>query len=312
MSLLEVSFILTVLAGTLRAATPLVFAGLGELINERGGVLNIGIEGLMLVGACVGIAAHVVWGQWMLSLMLAALAGGLMGLSHAFFCVVLRTNQIVTGLAFVFLCQGLTAVLGVGLVGAPIMFLPPRPFSFLADIPVLGALLAGQDVMVFAAILMSFLVGFVLWRTRWGILLRACGESAVSARSAGISVRRVRLIAGTVCGMFCGLGGAHLSLFYAQQWQENMMAGRGWIAVVLVIFSGWRSGKLLIGAWLFGGLSTLQLHLQSRGINVSQYLLAMTPFVATIIMYSLASARIRKRGGGMPADLGSPIPQTTE
>jgi general nucleoside transport system permease protein len=304
MNIWDATLLLTVLAGTLRAATPLIFAGLGELINERGGVLNLGLEGLMLVGASLGIAAQILWGQWWLSLLFAGLGGSLVGCLHSYFCVYLRSHQIVTGLAFVFLCQGLTSVLAVDLVGNPIFFNPPKPFWFLKDVPVIGRLLSDQDIMVFVAFALIAVVGFVLWRTRWGILLRACGENPASARSSGVPVRLYRMSAGTICGFLCGIGGAHFSLFHAQQWQENMISGRGWIALVLVIFSGWKPGSLLLGAWFFGGLTTLQLNLQSRGLNVSQYLLAMIPFVATIFFYCLATMRIGKGKGSIPSSLG--------
>ncbi len=308
MRVLDEALIASVAAGTLRAATPVIYAGLGAVISERSGVINLGLEGLMLTGACAAVGAQLAFGHWVTSLLIAALAAGIVGLAHAFFCVTLRASQVVTGLAFFFLCQGLTAVFGVSLVGRPVTLDVRPPLAALQSVPGLGPVLGEQDVMVLAAFLATAVVSALLFRTRWGILLRACGESATSAAAAGVPVRRIRLLAGLGCGMFCGLGGAHLSLFYAQQWQENMVAGRGWIALVMVIFGMWFPGRILLGAYLFGGLATMQLNLQARGVAVPQYLLATLPFAVTLVLLVLASWRLKRRSGWMPADLGNPFP----
>lgn len=308
MSVLDSALVASVAAGTLRAATPVIYAGLGAVISERSGVINLGLEGLMLTGAFTAVATQVAYDQWALSLLFAALVTGLVGLAHAFFCVVLRASQVVTGLAFIFLCQGVTAVFGGPLVGQSVPLDVVPPLAALEGVPFLGTILAQQDLMVFAALGTAAILSLFLFRTRWGILLRACGESAVSADAAGIPVRRVRLAAGFMCGLLCGLGGAHLSLFYVQQWQENMVAGRGWIALVMVIFGMWFPWRILVGAYLFGGLATLQLNLQVRGVDAPQYLLAMLPFVATLALLVLASWRLKRRAGWVPADLGNPFP----
>ena len=308
MNLFDTTLLGAVAAGMLRSATPVVYAGLGEIVYERSGVFNLGIEGLMLIGACAATAAQLAWGSWILSLTAAGFTGGVFGLGHAFFCVKLRTSQVVTGLALFFLCQGLTAVLGVSLVGRPVVIDIQPPFAWLKAVYGFGPVFAEQDVMVFGAIITVAVVWFLLFRTRWGIVLRACGESAESAAAAGVAVHKVRLVAGAVGGMLGGLGGAHFSLFYAQQWQENMIAGRGWIALVMVIFGMWFPGRLLLGAYLFGALSTLQLNLQARGISSSQYLLAMIPFAVTLAMLVVASWRLKHRAGYAPADLGNSYP----
>jgi simple sugar transport system permease protein len=312
MNVLDLTLIVSVAAGMLRVSTPIVFAGLGAVISERSGVINLGLEGLMLTGAFTAAAAQLAFGHWPLSLLLAGLAAALVGLLHGFFCVFLRASQVVTGLAVIFLCQGLTAIFGRSLVGRSIPLDATSPLAVTASVPLLGPILSQQDVMVFAALASVAAVSLFLFRARWGVLLRACGESAVAADAAGLPVRRTRLLAGGVCGAFCGLGGAHLSLFYAQQWQENMVAGRGWIALVMVIFGMWFPWRILVGAYLFGGLAALQLNLQARGVAAPQYLLAMLPFVATLVLLVVASWRLKRDSGWMPADLGNPFPLEME
>jgi len=312
MTSFDAALFTAVAAGMMRAATPVIYAGLGEIIYERSGVFNLGLEGLMLIGACTAVAAQLTWENWVVSVLVAALAAGAAGFVHAFFCVKLRTSQVATGLAFFFLCQGLTAVLGASLVGRPVVVDVSPPFAALRTIPILGGVLADQDVMVFGAIVAAVVVGILLFRTRWGIQLRACGEDAASASASGVAVHKWRLIAGAVGGMFSGLGGAHFALFYARQWQENMVAGRGWIALVMVIFGMWFPGRFLIGTYLFGGLTTLQLNLQARGVTTSQYLLAMVPFLVTLAMLVVASWRLKRHAGWMPADLGNPYPPELE
>jgi ABC-type uncharacterized transport system permease subunit len=307
-SAFDLPLVASIAAGMLRASTPVVFAGLGGVISERSGVINLGLEGLMLIGACAAAAAQLAYGSWPLSLVIAAVAAALVALIHGYFCVYLRASQVVAGLAIIFLCQGITAVFGRSLVGRSIPIDATPPLSATSGIPLLGPILSGQDVMVFAALASTVAVSFFLFRSRSGVVLRACGESGVSANAAGIPVRRVRLLASGVCGLFCGLGGAHLSLFYAQQWQENMVAGRGWIALVMVIFGMWAPWRILAGAYLFGGLAALQLNLQARGVAAPQYLLAMLPFAATLLLLVIASWRLRRRAGLMPADLGQPFP----
>jgi hypothetical protein len=189
MKALDEALIASIAAGTLRAATPVIYAGLGAVISERSGVINLGLEGLMLTGACAAVGAQLAFGHWVTSLLVAALAAGAAGLAHAFFCVTLRSSQVVTGLAFFFLCQGLTAVFGVSLVGRPVTLDVPPPLAALESVRGLGQVLGRQDVMVLAAFLATAIVSAFLFRTRWGILLRACGESATSAAAAGVPVR---------------------------------------------------------------------------------------------------------------------------
>jgi ABC-type uncharacterized transport system permease subunit len=301
----DASLIATVIGAALRAATPVVYAGLGALVCERSGLLNLGLEGLMLVGACVAVWAQLALGSWLVSITLAAAAAGAMGLAHAFFCVRLKSNQVVTGLAFFFLGQGITAVLGAPLVGRSVPLDIAPPLAFLETIPVIGPIAARQDIMALGAFVVAGALSVFLFRTRPGIALRACGESARSAAAVGIPVTRVRLGAGLVGGALCGLGGAHLSLFYAQQWQENMVAGRGWIALVMVILGMWLPSRVLLGAYVFGGMVTLQLNLQVSGVDVPQYLLALLPFVVTLVLLVVAAWRLKRLPSWMPADIGN-------
>ena len=301
---MNIDFWIAVMAGAVRAGTPLIYAGLGELIYERSGVINLGIEGFMLVGAMSAVWTQVVWGSWVLSIAVASLCTAVLGILHGVLCVRVGTNQIATGLAFVILCQGLTAFFGDTLVGQRIVVDLQFSWPGLSRIPVLGRVFFQQDFMVYFAVLLVFFVWVFLNRTKTGIILRATGESAVAVASAGISVVWVRVFAGALCGALCGLGGAYLSLVYASQWQENMVAGRGWIALVMVIFAMWRPFPLLIGAYLFGGLTALQLNLQAAGVRTSSYLLGMVPFVLTIIVLVVASVIIRRRPMGIPSELG--------
>lgn len=299
-------FLTAVLTGALRSATPLIFAGLGELLYERSGVINLGLEGFMLVGALTAVWAQVTWENTLLAVLLAAIVTSLFGLIHGLLCVRFKTNQIVTGLAFVFLLQGLTASLGQSFVGKRVVTDLLIEIPVLSSIPVLGDVLFKQDIFVYIAMITVVLVWLFLFYTKWGIMLRAVGESAKSSTMCGLPVLRIRLLASIACGFLCGVGGAHLSLAYASQWQEDMIAGRGWIALVMVIFAMWRPGFLLIGACLFGGFSTLQLNLQAQGTAISPYYLSMVPFILTIAILSAASHFVKRGGLGMPADLGNP------
>ena len=298
------SLLIAVLAGALRAGTPLVFASAGELIYERSGVINLGLEGFMLIGAISGVWAHLRWNFLPLSILFAMLAGALIGFLHAFLCVKIKTHQIATGLAFVILGSGITAFWGSSLVGKRVVVKNPYFLSKLSSLPIIGPILFQQDIMVYIALVCVIIIWLFFHKTRMGIMLRAAGDNANTAAAAGIPVLRIRILAGILCGALCGLGGAHLSLLYASQWQENMVAGRGWIALVLVIFSMWRPFPLLVGAYLFGGLTALQFSLQARGVQISQYILGTIPFIVTMVLLILANLLIKRKPSGMPLDLG--------
>lgn len=301
---------LVVVATSIPAAIPLLYASLGELIYEKSGVLNLGLEGTMLLGAMAAVQAQTTWGSPFVSILAAAGAAAIAGLVHAVLCVHFRTNQVVTGLAFVVLLSGLTAFWGQDLVGRRVEIDLVFSRSAASLVPGVGPLLLGQDVLTYLSLLLALLSWWVLFRTRWGTRLRASGEDAEAAVASGIPVAAVRLLAGAVAGAMAGLGGAYLSLAYASQWQENMVAGRGWIAVVLVIFARWRIGWLVVSAFLFGALSVLQLNLQAFGIDSSSYLIGMVPFILAILALALASWLIRNRPSAMPAGLGRPLETT--
>ena len=296
--------LITILATAVRAGTPILLAGLGLLIYEKSGVLNLGPEGQMLLGAFVGVWLQVKTGFLPLAIAGAALSGIAAGFLHAFLCVKLRLNQIVTGLCFFLFLQGLTALWGRNLVGEPISPNLGLPLKFLSGLPYLGPVMATFDSFILFSIFSAVALAWFLSCTRLGIQVRATGDNAEAAHAAGVNVQAVRIVCGCVAGMFCSLGGAYLSLAYASQWQENMVAGRGWIALVLVIFSLWKPPLLLCGAWAFGCLTALHLVLQTTGIHISQYFLGMLPFLGTIVALTLASLLLRKRPSFMPSDLG--------
>lgn len=275
-------------AAALTAATPLVLAGLGELLTERAGVLNLGVEGLMLVGALAGFAAVLFTGSAVLGIVAAGVAGAALAAPFAFLVISLPANQVAAGLALALLGAGLSAVVGQGLVGIP-----------LAPLPVV----AGLDGMAWATLALVPLVHFGLFHTRAGLILRAVGENPKAARALGYQVIRIRWAATLAGGALGGISGAYLSLAYTPMWAENISAGRGWIAIALVVFAGWRPWRVLLGAWLFGGVSLLDLHAQGWGLDVPAPFLSMLPYVAAIAALLLSAGRADQA----PAALGRPF-----
>jgi len=307
MTSLDEAFVLSVVAGTLRAAVPLLLAGLGQIIYERSGVLNLGVEGFLLVGALAAIVAQAAGLPWYVSLACGGAAAALATAIHAMICVFLSTNQAVTGLAMLFLLQGVTALWGRNFVGVPLTGLQGLTFADVLPGRFLGSLVASMDFLVPLSVLCAFLVAVLLKYSRAGIRLRACGENAEALRSSGVRPDLLRLKAGVTAGVFYGLAGGYLGLFTAQQWQENMTAGRGWIALVLVIVARWNPLYLLIAALLFGGINALQLNLQITGLSVSRYFLAASPYLITIIVLGLTSLGASRGLFSAPAELGKPL-----
>ncbi|MGF1561699.1 MAG: ABC transporter permease [Geminicoccaceae bacterium] len=299
-----VPLLVTVIA----AATPLLFAALGELVTERAGVLNLGVEGMMLTGAVAGFAVTVSTGSSLLGIASAGLCGALLAGVFGLLTLSLLANQVASGLALTLFGVGLSSLIGSAYVGTPVERLPKLNVPGLSDLPVLGPLLFSHDALVYGGLIMTALVSWFLWRTRGGMILRAVGESAASAHGLGYPVMRIRYLAVLFGGAMSGLGGAFLSLSYTPMWIENMTAGRGWIALALVVFAAWRPWRLLIGAYLFGGVTILQLHAQGGGvIDVPAQILSMTPYLATIVVLTLISSdRFRTRLRA-PADLGKPF-----
>jgi simple sugar transport system permease protein len=301
-----------VLVTVISAATPLLFAALGELVAERSGVLNLGVEGMMLAGAVSAFATTATTGSATLGILCAAVAGGLMALIFGVLTLSLTANHVATGLALTIFGIGLSALLGSGFVGIPVDDLPGLAIPGLSDLPVIGPLLFGHDVLVYLSIAATVGVAWFLKRTRGGMILRAVGESDVSAHSIGYDVIRVRYLAVVFGGVMAGLGGAFLSLSYTPMWAEEMTAGRGWIALALVVFASWRPWRLFLGAYLFGGVTILQLYAQGTGgFGVPAQLLSMLPYLATIVVLAIIAGGPWKGRLDAPACLGQPFRPAT-
>ena len=295
------------IAATLNAGTVLALAGLGLLINERAGIVNLGAEGMMLVAAIAGFATGVATGSDLLAFGAGALAGAGMAALFGALAIGLNTNQVATGLALSLFGGGFSAFVGVGFVQAQ---LGPRlnfQVPVLADIPFIGPAFFRQHPMVYIALLLAFALGWFLYRSRAGLVLRAVGESPESAHALGYPVRRIRFGAVLAGGALCGLAGAYLSVIYTPLWVEGMVAGKGWIALALTTFATWRPARVLLGAYVFGGVTMLQFHLQGQGVEVASQLLSMLPYIATIVVLVLISRNAGWVRANMPAALGKPF-----
>lgn len=302
--------VLTILT-IITAATPLVYAAIGELVVERSGVLNLGVEGMMLAGAVCSFSVAHYTGSGTAGILAGLLAGMLMALLFAFLTLSLQSSQVATGLALTIFGVGLSALIGQPLVGIAFAGLPSLHFPLLSEMPIVGPLLFSHDILVYGSFLLVAAVAWFLTRTRAGLVLRSVGDSHDAAHALGLKVIRVRYLATLFGGACAGVGGAYLSLVYTPMWVENMSAGRGWIALALVVFAVWQPGRLLLGAYLFGGISILQLHAQALGINVPSQLLSMLPYVTTILVLVLISrdrGRIRRNA---PASIGQAFHPTT-
>ncbi|MFN3645902.1 MAG: ABC transporter permease [Gemmobacter sp.] len=290
-------------ASLIVAATPILLAGLGELVVEKAGVLNLGVEGMMIVGAICGFAVAVGTGSPVLGFAAGAAGGAGLSLVFALLTQYLLANQVATGLALTLFGLGFSALIGQGYVGIKPPAVAPLGFGPLSELPVVGTVLLRHDAMVYLALLAVPGLWWALNRTRAGLVLRAVGENHDAAHALGYKVVRIRVLAILFGGAMAGLGGAYLSLVRVPMWTEGMTSGAGWIALALVVFASWRPGRLLLGAWLFGGITVLQLNLQAAGAKVPVEYLAMSPYVITIVVLVLISARGR-RAAGAPAALG--------
>lgn len=298
--------VVAILLTVITASTPLLLAALGELVTERAGVLNLGVEGMMLMGAVTGFAVTLTTGSWPLGLLAAALAGAALALVFGVLTLTLVSNQVATGLALTIFGVGVSALVGAGFVGKPLPALPKLNVPGLTDLPVVGRLLFGHDVLVYLSILMTAVVAFVLNGTRLGLVLRAVGQSDVSAHAIGYPVIRIRYGAVLFGGVMSGLAGAYLSMAYTPLWVQEMTAGRGWIALALVVFAAWRPAWALVGAYIFGAATVLQLHAQAAQLGVPSQALSAVPYLATILALVLLSIG-RGRVVGAPGSLGSPF-----
>lgn len=297
--------LIPILAGTLGAATPLVFAGLGELVAERSGVLNLGVEGMMLVGAIAAFAAAAETGYGVAAgIPAGALAGAATALVFAFFSISLAANQAACGLALTIFGIGLSAFIGQSYVSYSLPGLKPLVIPLLSDIPLIGPILFHQDPVVYLSLIAFAAIAWTLSRTRLGLLLKAVGESPESAHALGYPVLLVRYAAVTFGGAMAGIAGAYLSTVYTPLWVQNMSAGRGWIAVALVVFATWKPARLMLGAYLFGAVTILQFHAQGLGIQMPIQFLAALPYVATIVVLVIISRDHRVLLNNLPASLG--------
>jgi simple sugar transport system permease protein len=294
-------------AATLSAGTPLAIAGLGLLVNEKVGVLNLGAEGIMLIAAVAGFAVAYHTGNEWLAFGAGAAAGALVAAGFGWLVIWLNTNQYATGLALSLFGAGFSAFAGIDYVGRKLELNQDYALPFLSDIPFLGTALFRQHPMVYLAVVLAAATAFFLYRTRPGLILRSIGESPDSAHALGYAVRRIRLLAVMVGGALCGVAGAYLSVVYAPLWVEGMVAGRGWIALALTVFATWRPARVLLGAYLFGGVTMLQLHLQAQGVEVASQFMSMLPYLATIFVLVLISRNSAWIRLNMPASLGKPF-----
>lgn len=298
------------LAAAVIAGTPLLFATVGELLTEKAGNLNLGVEGLMVMGAVIGFIVGYKTGNPILAVLGALAAGSMGSLIFAVLTVSLRVNQVVTGLTLTIFGQGFASFAGKSVMGAVLPYSIKEFFQVIAipglsSIPFIGPIFFKQDIFVYFGYLVVVFTAIYLYKTKKGLNLRSVGESAAAADASGIAVnlyKYVHIIGG---GALCALGGAYLSLVTVPVWQENIIAGRGWIAVALVIFASWNPIKALAGAYLFGGLNILGFRLQSVGIHISQYLIEMLPYAATIVIV-IISTRKNKKEDMPPADLSNP------
>ncbi len=294
------------LDATVRAGTPILFATLGAIINERAGIINLGIEGLMLIGALSGFAATFSSGSLLLGVVSAFVAAFIAGSIHALITVQLRGNQIVSGLALTMFGIGVTALFGRGVVGQTIDGFERHAVPLLSQLPVVGKAFFNQNGLIYFSFLLVAFIWFFFYHTRWGLNLRTIGENPAAADACGIAVNRYRFLA-VACGSgLVGIGGAYLSLASTPMWIENMTAGRGWIAVALVIFASWSSVRALFGAYLFGGITAMQLRFQAMGTTVSAHVLQMLPYVFTIVVLVISTIRLQKGASQQPENLGLP------
>ena len=292
------------------AATPLLYAALGELITEKSGVLNLGVEGMILLGAVSGFAVVHFTGSAALGILAGLLGGAGLSLIFALLVLGFQASQVATGLALTIFGVGLSALLGQDLVGIAYAGLPTLAIPLLAKIPIVGPLLFNHDILVYGSFAMVAAVFWFLTRSRAGLIVRAVGDSHEAAHAMGYPVLRIRFLAILFGGGMAGLAGAYLSLAYSPLWIENMSSGRGWIALALVVFATWRPARVFVGAYLFGGITILQLHAQALGVGIPSQVMSMLPYLATIAVLVLISRDRNKIKLNAPACIGKPFHPT--
>lgn len=295
------------IAATLSAGTPLLLAAIGILIHERTGVVNLGVEGMMLVAAVLAFFTVHMTGSYALGFAVGSLAGMLLAALFAFFALGLHANQYATGLALALFGAGLSSFIGIPLSGVSLPARAADGVPLLRDLPFVGAALFSLHPLAYLSMALVAAVAWFLFRTRAGLVLRAVGESPASAHALGYSVQGIRFAALLFGGACAGLGGAFLSTVYTPLWADSMTAGRGWIALAVVVFATWRPARVVAGAYLFGGMTMLQLHLQGLGVEISSQVMSMAPYAATIVVLALISRNPRWIRLNMPGSLGKPF-----
>ena len=288
------------IASLLVAATPILLAGIGELVVERAGVLNLGVEGMMITGAICGFMATIITGSPALGFIFAAIGGAALSFLFALLTQYALATQVASGLALTLFGLGLSSLLGQDYVGLKPPSTPKLDIPILSDLPFLGTVLFSHDVIVYLGIALVAAVWATLKYTRVGLVLRAVGENHDAAHALGYKVVRIRVLAIMFGGACAGLGGAYISLIRVPQWTEGMTAGAGWIALALVVFASWKPWRVLLGAWLFGGVTVLQLNLQAAGVAIPVEYLSMSPYIITILVLVIMSADKSRA----PASLG--------
>jgi len=281
---MTIELMIAIFQGIAIAATPLIFAALGELIVEKSGVLNLGVEGLMIIGAVAAFATTVSTGSFVLGILAGCLAGAALAALFGILTLNLLSNQVATGLALTLMGLGLSSLFGQSFSGLSTPSFPRIHIPLLSELPVIGPLLFAHDVLVYLSIFATIAVTYFLNRTRAGLILRAVGENHDAAHAIGYGVIKIRFLAVLFGGAMAGLGGAYLSVVQTPLWAENMTAGRGWIALALVVFATWKPGRVLFGAYLFGGITIMQIHAQGFGIDIPSQFLSMLPYLATILV----------------------------
>ena len=299
--------LLSIILTIITASTPLLLAAIGELVVERSGVLNLGVEGMMAVGAVSGFGAAFLTGSPLLGMVAAIVAGAVLSLLFGFLTLTMVSNQVATGLALTLLGLGLAGLAGEGFVGQPGVRLERLHIPGLSDLPFIGPILFGQDLLVYASLAIVAATSYVLFRTKTGLIIRAVGDSHQSAHALGYSVIGVRYLCVMFGGACAGLAGGYLSLAYTPQWVENMTSGRGWIALALVVFSSWLPWRIVAGAYLFGTITVLGFSLQAHGIGIPSQLLSALPYVVTILVLVVISGNKALTRANTPACLGQPF-----
>jgi simple sugar transport system permease protein len=302
----NIPFFVAVAAGMIRCATPVLLATIGECVTEKAGIFNLGLEGIMLSGALTAVVVSFNTQSPLLALFAATAVGLLLGLLHALICIKFQANQVASGIAMTIFLGGVTAFFGANYVGKSIPSISQIKVPGLGDLPVVGQIFFNHDPLVYFCYVMVPLTYWLINHTRFGLSMRAVGVDPRSAAASGINVRQVRYLATMLGAALAALGGAYLSLVYAQGWIENIVAGRGWIAVGLVIFATWNPWKALVGAYLFGLAVSLQLRLQAAGSDISPYLLGMLPYLLVIAVMAITAILAKGKSQGQPTALGIP------